>query len=190
MSFFLSFHLRWPPIVWAAEKDYSIIQDAGVEDLIWGILHLLSRFPAEQGAPPSLLCRLPTEYRKHFLFLECQECLIILLRHKKGFWCPRIKACIIGGIWGHICKLCRCCKGFWTETLMELLLSRGWYGGEIFFQSWPGPDLILPILIRSKFVPPASPAWSFHFWSCFTPEELLLVQYYRAPNLRWWVASL
>lgn len=69
----------------AAEKDYRIIWDAGVEDLIWRILHFLSHTAAEQGAFSFTPCCGAYQKENTVPTLECQECLIILLRHKKDF---------------------------------------------------------------------------------------------------------
>lgn len=86
---------RSAAIKWAAEKkDYRIIQDAGVEDLIWGILHLLSHIAAEQGAFSFKPCC--GAYQKENR--EREECLIILLRHKKDFGVPGSKCVSLEGL--------------------------------------------------------------------------------------------
>lgn len=76
-----------------------------------------------------LLWRLPK--RKHCSNSWVSGMFNYLVKAQKGFWCPRIKVCIIGGIGSYICKLYRCSKGVWTKTLMGVLLSRGWHWGEI-----------------------------------------------------------
>ncbi len=82
----------------AAERDYSIIQDAEVEDLIWGILHLLSHIAAEQGAL-SFTPRCCLHQKENSApTLECQECLIILLRHKKDFGVSGSKCVSLEGL--------------------------------------------------------------------------------------------
>lgn len=82
----------------AAEKDYRIIWDAGVEDLIWGILHLLSHIAAEQGAFSFTPCCGAYQKENTVPTLECQECLIILLRHKKDFGVPGSKCVSLEGL--------------------------------------------------------------------------------------------
>lgn len=138
-------------IKWGAKKDYRLIQDAGVKDLIWGILQLLSHIAAEQEAFSFTPWCGAYQKANTVPTLECQNCLIILLGHKKAFWCPRIKVWIAGGIGSHICKLRRYSREVWVKTLMEVLLSRGWK----FSTCLPGSDLILPI-----------PFWSTDFCIC------------------------
>lgn len=88
---------------------------------------------------------------KHCACSWVSELFNYLVKAQKGFWCPRIKVCIAGGIGSHICKLCRYSREVWVKTLMEVLLSRGWKCSSCL----PGSDLILPI-----------PIWSTDFCIC------------------------
>lgn len=118
LSLSLSTHIKW-----AAKKDYHIIQDAGIEDLIWGILHLLSHIAAEQGAYSFTPCCGTYPKRKHWV----SGMFNYLVKAQKGFCCPRIKVYTTGGIGNHIWKPCRCSNGVQTKSLMGVLLSRGWH---------------------------------------------------------------
>lgn len=69
---------------------------------------------------------------KHYSYSWVSGMFNYLVKAQIRFWCPRIKVRIIGGIGSYICKFCRCSKGIWTQTLMGVLLSGGWYGGEFF----------------------------------------------------------
>lgn len=102
---------------------------------------------------------------KHCACSWVSELFNYLVKAQKGFWCPRIKVCIAGGIGSHICKLCRYSREVWVKTLMEVLLSRGWKCSSCL----PGSDLILPI-----------PIWSTDFCICppihldsFTSDRLI-----------------
>lgn len=81
-----------PPSSEKQQKDYCIIQDAGVEDLIWGMLHLLSQFST---LPPAVTLSVK---KNSVPTRECQECLIILLWHKKDFGVPGSKCVWLEGM--------------------------------------------------------------------------------------------
>lgn len=80
-----------PPPPPPPKKDYRLIQDARVEDLIWGILHPLSHIPAERGAFSFTSCRGAYQKGNAAPTLERRECLIILLRRKKDLGVPGSK---------------------------------------------------------------------------------------------------
>lgn len=86
---------------------------------------------------------LPSPKRKHCSHSWVSGMFNYLVKAQKGFWCLRIKVCVTGGIGSHISKLCRCCKGVWTKTLMGVLLSRGWNFPPV----TPALYVILSILI-------------------------------------------
>lgn len=78
------------------EKDYCIIQDAGVEDLIWGILRLLSHIAAKQGALSFTPSCGAYQRGKHTRYSWVSEMFNYLVKAQKGFRCPRLKVSLEG----------------------------------------------------------------------------------------------
>lgn len=80
-------------------KDYRVIPDAGVEDLIWGDIASLIRYCSRaKELPPLPPCWGAHQNENTAPTLECRECLIILLRHKRDLDVPGSKFVSLGGI--------------------------------------------------------------------------------------------